>query len=58
MNKIESIQKRALQLLYKYFESNHFQLLFKAKKSKIDNSNDSSKIALSLFRNIQGNKSS
>ena len=58
MNKIESIQKRALQLLYKYFESNYFQLLFKAKKSKIDNSNDSSKIALSLFRNIQGNKSS
>ena len=33
MNKIESIQKRALQLLYNDFESNYSQLLDKAKKS-------------------------
>ena len=33
MNKIESIQKRALQLLYNDFESNYSQLLGKAKKS-------------------------
>ena len=52
------MQKRVLQLLYKYFESNYSQLLFRAKKSKIDNSNDNSKIGLSPFRYIQGNKSS
>ena len=33
MNKIESIQKRALQLLCNDFESNYSQLLDKAKKS-------------------------
>ena len=33
MNKIESIQKRALQLLCDDFESNYSQLLDKAKKS-------------------------
>ena len=33
MNKIESIQKRALQLLYNDFESNYSQLLDKAKKN-------------------------
>ena len=32
MNKIESIQKRALQLLYNDFESNYSQFLDKAKK--------------------------
>ena len=33
MNKIKSIQKRALQLLYNNFERNHSQLLDKVKKS-------------------------
>ena len=33
MKKIESIQKKALQLLYNDFRSNHSQLLDKAKKS-------------------------
>ena len=33
MKKIESIQKKALQLLYNDFGSNHSQLLDKAKKS-------------------------
>ena len=32
MKKIESIQKKALQLLYNDFRSNHSQLLDKAKK--------------------------
>ena len=35
MNKIESIQKRAFQLLYNDSEGNYSQLLDKAKKSKI-----------------------
>ena len=33
MKKIESIQKKAFQLLYNDFESNHSQLLDKVKKS-------------------------
>ena len=33
MKKVESIQKKALQLLYNDFRSNHSQLLDKAKKS-------------------------
>ena len=33
MKKIESIQKKALQLLYNDFRSNHSQVLDKAKKS-------------------------
>ena len=53
MNKIGSIQKRALQLLYNDFKSNYSQLL---DIKEMDN--DNSKIALSVFRNIQDNKSS
>ena len=53
MNKIESIQKITLQLLYKDFESNYSQL----RQSK-ERHSDNSKIPLSAFRNIQDNNSS
>ena len=48
------MQKLTLHLLCDNFDSNYSQLLDKAKKS----TNDYSKIALSVFKNIQDNKSS
>ena len=60
MNKMESIQKRALQLLYNDFESNYSQLLDEAKKSTMAIAKLRC-LCLEIYKtmkNIQDNKSS